>query len=119
MVEFAFVLFVKQKEAWKSFAENCESGVANSDLSNRYKENDTTNALHTADAQMTISESLREAEEEATTNISFWSRKFSILRGVPFTTKIDLVALVLFFCSYLIFNLVYMIRARDLFYENK
>ena len=100
-VEFAFVLFVKQKQEWKGKGENCTSEISG------HKVNKVSN-LETTKAGR-----VEETKDQETRKNGFWSTENNVLHDVHLTTRIDFVGFVLYCFSYLIFNFVYWIRVLD------
>ena len=114
MTEFALVLFLNQKQAWKNHPRNCGPDGEDTDESPRCKVNDICNGLVIADKGTTEDGSVRDTENIEIRNIGFWVRKCTILHGLPLTTKIDFAGLVIFYFSYLIFNVFYLIYVLNL-----
>ena len=118
MVEFAFVLFVKQKREWHSIGENDGVGGSKSDKIPKHRRNEASNASIDVMRGQSKVGNLDETNEMETRQPSFWMRKCALFKRLPITTKIDLVGIVLFHTSYLVFNVVYWVRVWNLIHEN-
>ena len=116
MAEFAFVLFVKQKPEWQNVAEYCQSNEVNSHQPAGRQINEDFNALHNVEPQETTLGSVQDTVDQETRYISIWSTKCAILHRLPLITKIDFAGLILFYFSYLIYNVFYWIRVLYLVY---
>ena len=106
MAEFAFVLFVKQKQ------ELTNTGF--SELkSNKSVPHNVTEALKTlsmVEPTRTNGVDQQEGNGEGTSKMSFWSKKCAIIYGLPLTTKIDLAGFIVFHLTFLLFNVIYWLR---------
>ena len=118
MVEFAFVLVVKQKREWHSIGENDAIGGSKLDEIPKHRLNEASKALIDANQEECKVGNLDETNELGTTQPSFWRRKCTLLKQLPLTTKIDLVGIVLFHVSYILFNVMYGVRVWNLVHEN-
>ena len=107
MAEFAFVLFVKQKQ------ELTNTGF--SELkSNKSVPHNVTEALKTlsmVEPTRTNGVDQQEGNREGTSKMSLWSKKCAIIYGLPLTTKIDLAGFIVFHLTFLLFNGIYWPRA--------
>ena len=118
MAEFAFILFLNQKEVWKNIKENRRSDEANSQKMRRTWHHGGTIARNDVISETTEVRTLKETEENEIRNTHFWSKKYNMLSDLPYTTKIDLAGFILFHLIYLIFNIVYWVNVVNLFYHN-
>ena len=118
MVEFAFVLVVKQKREWHSIGENDAIGGSKLDEILKHRRNEASKALIDADQGERKVVNLDETNQLETTQSGFWRRKCTLLKQLPLTTKIDLVGIVLFHVSYIIFNVMYGVRVWNLIHDN-
>ena len=116
MAEFAFVLLVKRRQEWQNVAEYCQFNEVNSGEPDGRQINEVFNALHNADPQERTLGSVQNTVDQEKRYISVWSTKCAILHRLPFITKIDFAGLVLFYFSYLIYNVFYWIRVLYLVY---
>ena len=114
LAEFAYVLFVKRKQALQNIPQNCWPNGANPDKILTCKVNEISNSLNGVDSEMTQCQGEQATEDLETRNAGFWTRKCAILHGLPLTTKIDFAGLILFYFSYVIVNLVYWIHVMNL-----
>ena len=104
MAEFAFVLFVKQKQAQKNIEDNCGTDGAKLNKISGYKEDKVSN-LDTAKNGLA-----RKIQNKKTRKNGFWSTKNNVLNDLHLTTNIDSVGFVIYCLGYLIFNFVYWMR---------
>ena len=118
MVEFAFVLVVKQKREWHSIRKNDAVGGSKLEKIRKHRHNEASKSLLDVMQGQTEVGHLDEINELDTTQSSFWRRKCTLLKQLPPTTKIDLMGMVLFHVSYMIFNVVYWVRVWNLIHEN-
>ena len=106
MAEFAFLLFVKQKQ------ELTNTGF--SELkSNKSVPHDVTYALKTLSMVGPTTANRvyqQEGNGEGTSKMSLWSKKCAIIYGLPLTTKIDLAGFIVFHLTFLLFNVIYWLR---------
>ena len=106
MAEFAFLLFVKQKQELRN--------TGFSELkSNKSVPHDVTYALKTLSmVELTRTNGVyqQESNGEGTSKMSFWSKKCAIVCGLPLTTKIDLAGFIVFHLTFLLFNVIYWLR---------
>ena len=98
MAEFAFVLFVKQKQARKNIEDNCGTEGAKSKKISEYKVDKVSNPDTT------------KIQNKKTRNHGFWSTKNNVLNDLHLTTNIDSAGFVIYCLGYLIFNFVYWMR---------
>ena len=108
MAEFAFILFVRQKQLL--ITENCGSEGANAHGGSK--------DIHNVISEMTEVRTSKEIKEKEIRNIRRWSKKINMLRDLPYTTKIDLASFILFHVIYLIFNIGYWVNVLDLIHNN-
>ena len=118
MAEFAFILFVRQKQLLKNIAENCGSDEADAQNRNSEYHGDSKD-IHNVISEMTEVRTSKEIKEKEIRNIRRWSKKINMLRDLPYTTKIDLASFILFHVIYLIFNIGYWVNVLDLVYNDK
>ena len=104
MIEFAFVLVVKQKVDW------------NAEVIKTYGKKDKSNILHRKMGMKskTMDLKIRDVDDDLrlhgntrwrNRNQRLYQRRF--LKELPFVTKIDYAAFIIFFISYFLFNIVY------------
>ena len=105
MAEFAFVLFVKQKQERKHIEDNCVMKGAKFNKMSGYKVDKVSN-LDTA-----RNGRVQKIQNKKTRNNGFWSTKNNVLNDLHLTTNIDSVGFVIYCLGYLIFNFVYWMRA--------
>ena len=110
MAELACVLFIKQKQELTNVAENTGFSEQKSHIS---KSHDATDALR----KLSMVEPIKENKiyepkdnDEETRKMNFWSKKGSIIYGLPLTTKIDLAGFIVFHLTFLLFNVIYWLR---------
>ena len=118
MVEFAFVLVVKQKREWHRIGENDAVGGSKLEEIPMHRRNEASKALIDVMQGESSVGNLDETNELETTQSSFWRKKCTLLKQLPLTAKIDLVGIVLFHISYIIFNVMYGVRVWNLIHEN-
>ena len=109
MVEFAFVLFLKQIQEWEDITEKDNHYGKGFNSNKINKVNTSTEALATANTVSTPDGISFEIGDEEMRQMSYWERKRAILNGLPLTTKIDFTGFVFFHLFYLIFNCVFVI----------
>ena len=109
MVEFAFVLFLKQIQEWEDITEKDNHYGKGFNSNKINKVNTSTEALATANTVTTPDGISFEIGDEEMRQMSFWGRKKAILHGLPLTTKIDFTGFVSFHLCYLIFNCVFVL----------
>ena len=115
--EFAFILYVKQKELLKNITENCGSDEVNApNRSSRHL--DGCKDIHNDISELAEVRNSKDIKENEMRNIYFWSKKYNMIRDLPYTTKIDLAGFILFHVIYLIFNIGYWVNVLDLLYNN-
>ena len=107
--EFAFILFVRQKQLL--ITENCGSDEANTHGGSK--------DIHNVILETTEARTSKEIKKNEIRNIRFWSKKYNMLRDLPYTTRIDLGGFILFHVIYLIFNIGYWVNVLDLVYNDK
>ena len=117
MAEFAFILFVRQKQLLKNIAENCGSDEADAQNRNSGYHGDSKD-IHNVISETTEVRTLKITKGEEIRNIRFWRKKYNMLRDLPYTTKIDLASFILFHVIYLIFNIGYWVNVLDLIYND-
>ena len=96
MVEFAFVLMVKQKMDWYN---NCNGLEGNQKRIARC-ERSFQNVWH-ANQDLNLTQAINEKYESQD------SSKVTFLENIPLTSKIDYTAFIVFIISYLLFNVIY------------
>ena len=99
MAEFAFVLFVKQKQAWQNTAENFGS------VGEKYDQIHKVTKVYSPNTKG--DGSIQEMQDQEINNIGFCSRNGIVSHDSHLTTKIDSVGFVIYCFGYLIFNFVY------------
>ena len=111
MAEFACILFVRQKQELMNVAENTGFSEQKSDIS-------SPNSVSDAIRKLSMVEPIKENKiyepkdnDEETRKMNFWSKKGSIIYGLPLTTKIDLAGFIVFHLTFLLFNGIYWPRA--------
>ena len=109
MVEFAFVLFLRQIQEWEDITEKDNHYGKGFNRNKINKVNTSTEALATANTVITPDGISFEIGDEEMRQMSFWGRKKVILQRLPLTTKIDLTVFVFFHFCYLIFNCVFVL----------
>ena len=107
MAEFAFVLFVKQKQELMNVAENTGASEPKSDRSVSHNVTNALSMLSMAEPRKVNRVDQQEGNDEGTRKINFWSKKCAIIHGLPLTTKMDLVGFIVFHLTYLLFNGIY------------
>ena len=107
MAEFAFVLFVTQKEAWKNVDGDYGSNGTKTNKIPRCRVTKVPN-LETKRAGR-----LQQINDQETRTVGFGHLKNDRLHGLPLTTKIDFAAFVIYCSGYLVFNFVYCLRLLD------
>ena len=110
MAEFAFVLFVKQKQELTNIAENTGFSELKSNKSVPHNVTDALRTLSMVEPIKTNGVYQQEGNDEEKSKMSFWSKKCAVIYGLPLTTKIDLVGFILFHLTYLLFNSIYWPR---------
>ena len=110
MAEFAFVLFVKQKQELTNVAENTGFSKLKSNESDPHNVTEALRTPSMVEPTRTNGVDQQEGNGEGTSKMSFWSKKCAIIYGLPLTTKIDLVGFIVFHLSYLFFNSMYWPR---------
>ena len=110
MVEFAFVIYLKQIQQWNNTSrrDGCESGK--SDKMCNLEIIDGSNGSSTVQPGTRKNGIVQDTEDQKSNTISFWSRQLTILHSLPLTNKIDFAGFVLFYICYMIFNVVYLVR---------
>ena len=103
MAEFAFVLFVKQKQE----LTNTGFSELKSNKSVPHNVTDALRPLSMVEPTRTNGIYQQEGNDEGTGKMNFWSKKWAIIYGLPLTTKIDLVGFIVFHFAYLLFNCIY------------
>ena len=91
-----------------------EANVQNCSLRHQHGSED----IHNVISEMTEVRTSKEIKENEMRNIYFWSKKYNMIRDLPYTTKIDLAGFILFHVIYLIFNIGYWVNVLDLLYNN-
>ena len=109
MVEFAFVLFLRQIQEWEDITEKDNHYGKGFNRNKINKVNTSTEALATANTVITPDGISFEIGDEEMRQMSFWGRKKVILQRLPLTTKIDLTVFVFFHFCYLAFNCVFVL----------
>ena len=104
MAEFAFVLFVKQKQAGKNIEDNCGTDGEKLNKISGYKVDKVSN-LDTA-----RNGRVQKIQNKKTRNNGFWSTKNNMLDDLHLTNNIDSAGFVIYCLGYLIFNFVYWMR---------
>ena len=107
MAEFAFVLFVKQKQARKNIEDNCGTEGANFNKISGYKVDKVSNLDTTRNGRV------QKIQNKKTRNNGFWSTKNNVLNDLHLTTNIDSAGFVMYCLGYLIFNFVYWMRVQN------
>ena len=110
MAEFAFVLFVKQKQELTNIAENTGFSELKSKKSVPHNVPDALKTLSIIEPIKKNGVYQQEGNDERTSKMSFWIKKCAIIYGLPLTTKIDLAGFILFHLTYLLFNSIYWPR---------
>ena len=110
MAEFAFVLFVKQKQELTNIAENTGLSELKSNKSVPHNVTDALRTLSMVEPIRTNGLYQQEGNGEQTSKRSFWSKKCAIIYGLPFTTQIDLAGFIVFHLTFLLFNVIYWLR---------
>ena len=113
---FAFILYVKQKELLKNITENCGSDEVNA--LNRSSRHHGCKDIHNDISELAEVRNSKDIKENEMRNIYFWSKKYNMIRDLPYTTKIDLAGFILFHVIYLIFNIGYWVNVLDLVYND-
>ena len=117
MVEFAFILFVRQKQLLKNITENCGSDIANAQ-NHSSRHDGGSKDIHDVISETTEVRTSKEIKGNEIKNIRFGSKRYNMLRELPYTTKIDLASFILFHIIYLIFNIGYWANVLNLLYNN-
>ena len=104
MIEFAFVLIVKQKVDWnaeanKIYGKKNKSNILHQEMGMKFK----TKALRIRDVGDDFS--LHGNIIKRNRNQRLYQRRF--LKELPFVAKIDYVAFLTFFIHYFLFNIIY------------
>ena len=107
MAEFAFVLFVKQKQAGKNIEDNCGTDGAKLNKISGYKVDKVSN-LDTARNGL-----VQKIQNKKTRNNGFRSTKNTVLDDLHLTTNIDSAGFLIYCLGYLIFNFVYWMRVQN------
>ena len=118
MVEFAFVLLIKQRQESRNTGDNVGSSGSNSDKIPNNIPSEASKVFINVIQEKNKIENLEETDELEMREPSFWSRKYASFNGLNLTTKIDLAGIVLFHVSYMIFNVMYGVRVWNLIHEN-
>lgn len=110
MVEFAFVIYLKQIEVWKTTAKRKRPDIGNTDEMCSLEMNDVSNDLPDVKPLTRKIGIVQYTDDQESKCITYWSRKCVMRQDLPLTYKIDLAGFVLFYIFYVIFNVVYLVR---------
>ena len=108
MVEFAFVLIMKQKQQWinvKGIDGHCDKPL------DRITINATTNCSKALCFDIATTQACHSVEtpDQEIRPMTFLAKNCAMLHSLPLTTKIDLAGFVIFHISYFIFNCLYLV----------
>ena len=114
MVEFAGVVFLKQKKVLKACTKGDGSDDKNSDKTPCFAVDSFFQGVPNVNKEMRKIGCMHGTEDKRNNNINFWTRQCPTFNNLPLTNKIDSVGFVLFHIFYLIFNVVYWIHVLNL-----
>ena len=118
MVEFAFVIYLKQIEIWKTTAR-CEGPDSrNAEEMCSMEMNDVSNDLTNVKLGTRKIGIIQDSDDQESKCIIYWSRKRVMRQGLPLTNKIDFTGMILFYFGYVLFNVVYWNRVQNLRLDN-
>ena len=109
MAEFTFVLFIKQNQDWLRKTEKGSQIEGKSDEIHTQRVSSPSKAFFEGGQVATKVGNLEETKDQEKSQLSFWSRKYALLRGLELTTKLDLAGFILFYVSYMTYNFLYFI----------
>ena len=107
MAEFTFVLFMKQNQEWLRKTEKGSPIGEKSDEIHTQRVNNPSKALFEGGQVATKVGNLEETMDHEKSQLSFRSRKCTLIRSLALTTKLDLAGFILFHVSYMIYNFLY------------
>ena len=110
LAEFAYVLFVKQKQEWLDNDDKYEADGSRSSKRPSSGVNAVSSDLVDVDRETSQVGNVQQTiTQETRKTPSFWSKKCTMLQDLPLTTQIDFTGFVLFNFFYLLFNFVYWV----------
>ena len=110
MVEFAFVIYLKQMQECKNNAKRDGSKRKNSEKTCSYDIDEVFNGFPNVKLGKRKIGVVQETNDQESKTLTFWSQNCALLDSLHLTNKIDLVGFVLFCVCYMIFNVVYWAR---------
>ena len=117
MVEFAFVVLIKQRQELRNTGDNIGNCGSKSDERPKHIPSEASNVwINVMQARSNVV-NVEETDELERKESSFWNRRYVSFIGLPLTTKIDMAGIVLFHFSYMIFKIIYWVPMRNLLYE--
>ena len=110
MVEFAFVIYLKQMQAWRNTVRKDGPDRRNSDKLCSFEIDGVSTSFPNVEPGTRKIEGVKVTDDQGSNTVTFWNSKCALLDSLHLTNKIDLAGFVLFCMCYMIYNAVYWAR---------
>ena len=107
MLELAIVLVLKQKQGWVNAMENVIEYDAHLEETIFKTRVEVANDVSNREMAREVGSNVEETKDNEIGNASRWSRIVGIFHSLPFTTRIDLSAILLFYLFFFVMNCIY------------